>query len=53
MQMIRAVLLLATSLGLLQPAHAQEVTLACSGTLTSYEPPVPESPISGLSILLN
>ncbi len=51
--MIRGVVLLAASLGLLEPTHAQEITLACSGTLTSYEPPVPESPISGLSILLN
>ncbi len=53
MQMMRGAVLLATSLGLLEPTHAQEITLACSGTYTSYQPPVPESSISGLSILLN
>ncbi len=50
--MIRGVVLLAASLGLLEPTHAQEITLACSGTYTSYQPPAPVSSISALPILL-
>ncbi len=53
MQMTRIAVLLAASLGIVDPSQAQEVTLACSGFFTSYEPPAPQSSTDGLSILLN